>query len=202
VGVHATQACAACHKNGVYKGTRRDCVGCHQVNYNQTQSPNHAQAGFPTACEQCHRPTDSSWRGAGFNHNATFQLVGVHATQACAACHKNGVYKGTPRACVACHQTRYDQTANPNHRAAGFPTSCEVCHKPSDTSWTQATFSHTWFRLTGGHNRTCSSCHTTPNNFQLFSCVVCHDRTSIDNEHRGRTGYRYDSVACYSCHQR
>ena len=46
-GVHATQACATCHKNNVYKGTPRDCVGCHQPNYNATRNPNHAGGRLP-----------------------------------------------------------------------------------------------------------------------------------------------------------
>ena len=62
-GVHATQACASCHKNGVYKGTPRDCVGCHRTTYERTTSPNHAAAGFPTTCESCHRPTDRELEG-------------------------------------------------------------------------------------------------------------------------------------------
>ncbi|MFN8063062.1 MAG: hypothetical protein U0Q12_28175 [Vicinamibacterales bacterium] len=200
VGVHATQACTACHKNGVYKGTPRDCVGCHKPDYDRAANPNHVQSGFSTTCDQCHKPTDPTWKGASFNHGQFFALVGVHATQACTACHKNGVYKGTPRDCVGCHRAKYDATRNPNHTAAGFPTTCDQCHKATDTAWTQGKFNHTQFPLSGPHNVTCAQCHTTPNNFQAFSCTVCHDRTRTDAQHRGRSGYRYDSLACYQCH--
>ena len=202
VGVHATQACAACHRNNVYKGTPRECYGCHQANYQQAQNPNHVSAGFPTTCDSCHRPTDPSFRGAGFNHSAVFQLVGVHATQACAACHKNNVYRGTPRDCVGCHLANYQQTRNPNHTAAGFPTTCEACHQPSDASFTQGRFTHTAFPITSGRHsgQACSVCHIDPNSYKVFSCTVCHDRTKTDSKHQGRAGYRYDSIACYSCH--
>ena len=124
---------AACHKNNVYKGTPRDCVGCHAADYQKTTSPNHAAAGFPTTCEQCHQPTASTWSTGSFNHATVYPLVGAHATQACAACHKNGVYKGTPRDCVGCHLADYQRTTNPNHAAAGFPTTCEQCHQQSAT---------------------------------------------------------------------
>ena len=199
-GVHATQTCATCHKNNVYKGTARDCVGCHQADYTRAASPNHVTAGFPTSCDSCHRATDPQWKGASFNHNQFFALQGVHATQTCATCHVNNVYKGTARACVGCHLPNYNASRNPNHLAAGFPTSCDTCHRVTDTLWSQGRFTHTAFPLTGPHNVTCAQCHTTANNFAVFSCTVCHDRTRMDSKHAGRNGYRYDSNACYSCH--
>ena len=200
VGLHATQQCTACHKNNVYKGTPRDCVGCHLTQYNATTKPNHPAAGFSTACDSCHKPTDTQWTGVTFNHNAVFSLVGVHATQQCATCHKNNVYKGTPRDCVGCHVTEYNATRTPNHASAGFPTTCDSCHKATDTLWSQGKFTHTRFPLTGRHNVACAQCHTTANNFQVFSCTVCHGRSETDGQHRGRAGYVYDSNACYSCH--
>jgi hypothetical protein len=201
VGVHATQACTACHKNGVYRGTPRDCFTCHQANYNQTTNPNHAAAGYSAACDSCHRATDPTWLTATVNHTS-FPLVGVHATQACTACHKNGVYLGTPRDCFSCHQTNYNQTTNPNHAAAGFPTTCDQCHKATDASWTLGTFAHTAFPITGRHAAACSSCHTSPTNYKVFTCLTCHDRASTDSHHQGRSGYVYDSQACYTCHPR
>jgi hypothetical protein len=72
--------------------------------YERTTAPNHVQAGFSTTCEQCHRPTDATWGSGGFNHNTVFPLIGTHAVQACAACHKGGVYAGTGRNCVDCHR--------------------------------------------------------------------------------------------------
>jgi hypothetical protein len=198
-GVHATTACTNCHKNNVYKGTPRDCIGCHQAKYNATTNPNHAAAGFPTSCETCHKATSSTWTGGTFNHNTVFQLQGVHATTACANCHKNNVYKGTPRDCVGCHQAKYTATTNPNHAAAGFPTSCETCHKATSSTWTGATFSHS-FPRTGNHNVACNQCHTTPNNFVVYACTACHERNRADDKHRGVNGYRYDSTACFACH--
>ena len=199
-GVHATIQCAVCHKNNVFRGTARDCAGCHIAKYNATTSPNHVAAGFPTSCETCHRATDAQWTGAGFNHNAVFTLQGIHATVQCATCHRNNVYKGTARDCAGCHITRYNTTTNPNHASAGFPTACDSCHRATDTSWNQGRFSHTQFPLSGRHNVACAQCHTTANNYRVFSCTVCHSRSETDSKHRGRAGYVYDSNACYSCH--
>ena len=200
-GAHASAACASCHRNNVYRGTPRDCLGCHRDDYDRTSAPAHAAAGFPTTCDSCHRASDASWRGAGFNHNAVFQLEGRHATTTCASCHRNNVYRGTPRSCVGCHQDAYDRTLSPNHRTAGFPTSCESCHRASHASWTQGTFNHRFPITSGPHRETCSTCHTG-GSFQTFTCVVCHDhnRTKMDDKHKSINGYRYDSLTCYGCH--
>ena len=200
VGLHATTACATCHVNGIFKGTPRTCVGCHQAKYNATRSPNHASTGFNTTCDTCHRETDLQWTGASFNHNSTFALVGKHAATACATCHVNNLYKGTPRTCVGCHLANYNATRTPNHASTGFNTTCETCHRATDSAWTQGTFTHTRFPITGPHNVACAQCHTTPNNYQVFSCTVCHTRSETDGHHRGKSGYVYDSNACYSCH--
>ncbi|MGE0814630.1 MAG: multiheme c-type cytochrome [Vicinamibacterales bacterium] len=198
VGRHAAAQCATCHVNGVFKGTPRDCVGCHRTQYDRTTAPNHAQAGFSTQCDSCHRATDSQWTGVTFNHNQFFALQGVHAQQQCATCHVNGVYKGTPRTCVGCHQTAYNNTRNPNHAQSGFPTTCDSCHRATDTSWTQGRFTHTRFPLSGKHNVPCAQCHTSPP--PAFNCLNCHTRAKTDDQHKGRSGYRYDSAACYACH--
>ena len=136
--VGAARTGGLCHvpsSNNVYRGTPRDCVGCHRADYNRTTSPAHAAAGFPTTCENCHRPTDTSWRGAGFNHASVFPLVGQHAQAACATCHKQQRLRGTPRDCVGCHQRRVQPHDAPAHAAAGFPTTCENCHRATDSSW-------------------------------------------------------------------
>ncbi len=202
LGLHAAQACTACHRSLVFKGLPSACSSCHMAQYQATTNPNHVQAGFPTTCETCHKASDTSWQQGTFNHATVFPLVGVHATQPCVACHKNGVYSGTPRDCAGCHLPQYQATTNPNHQAAGFPTTCETCHRATDTSWQQGTFNHTWFPITSGKHagNPCSACHTSPSNFAVFTCITCHGRTQTDSHHRGVSGYRYDSLACYACH--
>ncbi|HEX7829574.1 MAG TPA: hypothetical protein VF787_07950 [Thermoanaerobaculia bacterium] len=201
-GRHATQACDACHLGGVYRGTPRTCAGCHQNDYNGTRDPNHISAGFPTTCETCHKFTDTSWDQGVFNH-LTFPLAGIHSSRPCGECHIGGVYPGTPRTCAGCHLTAYDAARDPNHIAAGFPTTCDLCHRFADTSWTQGVFNHTRFPITTGRHagHACSACHTNPSVFQVFSCTTnCHDRGETDGHHREVAGYQYVSLACYACH--
>ncbi len=204
LGRHLTTTCASCHTNGLYKGTTRTCVACHQPDYDRTTDPNHAAAGYSTTCESCHSESAATWLGARVNHEAYYPLVGRHSITSCTSCHGSGVYKGTPTTCVACHQTDYSRTTNPNHTAAGFPVTCESCHNAADAAWTLGRFTHTWFPITSGKHagNACSVCHTDPGNYKSFTCLTCHehDRARMDDKHRERAGYRYDSNACYACH--
>ncbi len=204
-GGHKAAACQQCHGDGVYKGKSTLCVSCHQTDYNQTTSPNHVSAQFPTDCSACH--TTIVWTTATFNHSATaFPLTGLHQTATCQQCHSDGVYKGKNMACVACHQTDYTTAANPNHQAAQFPPTCQDCH--TTLTWLGATFDHDaqWFPVYSGQHRgkwsTCADCHTNPGNFTVFSCLTCHEhsQSQMDSKHQGNSGYRYNSQQCYSCH--
>ena len=206
-GVHTTQACTICHVSNIYKGTPTTCVGCHlnkyAKNYNNSVNPPHVAAGFPTTCDTCHQFSAVAWSPASFNHSTatTYPLVGLHATQACAGCHKNNVFKGTARDCYTCHKALYTATKTPNHIAAGFPTTCDSCHKATDASWPLGKFNHSWFPITSGnHNRPCAECHTTANVFTVFNCTICHTKSSTDSKHKGRSGYVWTSTACYACH--
>jgi hypothetical protein len=202
-GMHRTIGCDACHKNGRFtSATAGGCISCHRGDYERTKNPNHATAGFSTACESCHRASDVTWHGA-VNHSLFFPLVGRHATLDCSSCHAGGVFQGTPDTCYGCHRTLYERTTNPSHLAAGFGTACEGCHNATDAAWTLGRFAHAQFPIKSGAHagRACSACHTTATSYALFSCVTgCHARSQTDSQHNGRAGYRYDSSACYACH--
>ncbi len=206
-GVHTTQACTACHKNNVYKGTPRDCYTCHQADYQNSKNPGHAAAGFPTTCDTCHKFSDPAWKPASFNHSTatTFPLAGVHTTQACTACHKNNVYKGTPRDCYTCHQADYQNSVNPGHAAAGFPTTCDTCHRFSDPAWRPSSFNHstsTTFPLAGTHTtQLCSACHVS-NVFKGTprDCYTCHKNDYQKSVNPGHVAAGFPTT-CDSCHK-
>ncbi len=205
-GAHRSTTCAQCHGDGVYVGKPTTCVSCHQTDFNQTNDPNHVAAHFPTDCTACH--TTTNWN-ANFNHAGTqFPLTGAHTSTPCDACHGDGVYVGKPSTCVNCHQTDYNQ-ASLNHPAAGFSTDCKSCH--TTVTWTGATFDHdaSFFPIYSGKHRgkwsTCTECHTTPNNYQSFTCLQCHEhsnKASVDSDHRQVNGYQYVSTECLRCHTR
>ncbi len=205
LGAHVSVSCAQCHINGQYNGTPTDCWSCHQQDYLDTNDPNHQAAGFSHLCLQCH--TMNGWEGGTFNHNNTdFPLTGAHVSVNCASCHVNNQYNGTPTACFFCHQADYNGATNPNHPAAGFPTTCQTCH--NTVNWNQAQFNHAqWFPIYSGSHQgewdQCSDCHTNPNNYTVFSCIICHEHSNqqeVNQDHQGVQGYSYNSQACYQCH--
>ncbi len=202
-GAHTPLACASCHTNGQFTGLSATCVSCHLKDFNSATNPNHVTSAFPQTCEVCHSTT--AWSPASFNHNQTsFPLTGAHVNVACASCHINNVFAGTPADCYSCHKTEYQTTNNPNHAASGFPTTCASCH--NTTSWTGATFNHSQFPIYSGNHAhawtTCGDCHTNSSNYQVFSCINCHthDQASTDPHHRSVRGYVYAPTSCYSCH--
>ena len=196
------RACTDCHVNGNYNITNTACVSCHQNDYNNAKSPvDHIAAKFPTTCEMCHDTV--AWTDGTFNHSSTgWALTGSHTVppRACTDCHVNGNYNITNTDCYSCHKADYDGTTNPNHAAAGFPTTCQTCH--DTVVWTDAQFNHTWFPMNHGNAKgVCSTCHTNPNDYSVFTCTNCHTKSQTDQDHRGVSGYVYNSTNCYQCHK-
>jgi hypothetical protein len=211
-GSHLSTDCEDCHTPSdqgslTFVNRPTECVTCHGAAYAEAVEPDHDGLGFPRRCEECHATT--VWPKARFTHSGTaFPLTGAHLTVACAGCHQNGVYRGTTAECAGCHQSDYDGTTDPVHGAAGFPTTCAECH--STRGWDGAAFNHdgSFFPIYSGAHRGkwsgCSTCHVDPSSFARFTCLTCHehDQPRMDDKHRERAGYRYDSQACLSCHPR
>ena len=201
-GAHIAVACASCHANGVYKGKPTTCISCHQTDYNGTNNPGHAAAGYSTDCTTCH--TTTTWAGAAFNHNTgtTFPLTGAHVPLTCNSCHADGVFKGKPTTCVSCHQPEYGRTASPPHVAAGFANTCATCH--TTTSWLTATFNHTTattFPLTGAHLAVaCSACHGDGiYKGKLTTCVSCHQTEYANTKTPPHMAAGFANT-CATCH--
>lgn len=205
-GAHLTTPCLNCHAAG-YTGTTTICSDCHIDDFNQSANPNHPALGIPITCETCHT-ANPGWQPAAFPiHNNYYPLTGEHANIAndCAVCHA-GNYTTTPNTCFGCHEEEYNQTSDPNHINAQFPTTCEDCH--STNAWTPATFNHDgqYFPIYSGQHQgqweTCADCHTNPANYAIFSCIDCHahNQAAMDEEHQGIGGYVYNSQACLECH--
>ncbi len=197
-GAHTAASCSACHVGGVFAGTPQDCASCHLDDFNASTDPDHVGQGFPTTCDDCH--STLAWRPAHFGHKG-WPLTGAHASADCTACHAGGVYSGLPSSCVDCHLRDYTGATNPDHAAAGFPQSCEVCH--NTVTWRGASFDHSFPIDVGNHsNLSCSDCHLVPRNFTSFSCTHCHEhnRAAMGKEHVDVRSYQWLSSACYACH--
>jgi hypothetical protein len=100
----------------------------------------------------------------------------------------------------------YNNTNDPPHAAAQFPTDCSDCH--STNAWEPADWDHDaqYFPIyTGAHREAwnnCADCHNNPGNYAHFECINCHehDKPTMDAKHREVNDYSYDSPSCYSCH--
>lgn len=179
-GAHVNVACEACHVNKVYRGTAQDCFACHA-------SDDQHQGQFGTVCSLCHET--SSWKNVIFDHKDTaFPLQGRHANVQCAACHANGVFKGTPNNCFACH-------ASDDKHQGQFGTDCAACHNVS--GWQNVSFDHnnTAFPLRGSHASVqCQACHV--NGVYKGTATDCYSCHASSDVHNGQFG-----TSCGSCHQ-
>jgi hypothetical protein len=203
IGKHVTVPCTQCHINGKFAGTPTDCASCHITDYNGTNNPPHAQAGFAaSACATCHTP--AGWDSSTFNHNQFFALTNAHSNLQCSQCHTGGNYTSAPTTCAGCHITQYNSTTTPPHAQASFaPTICSACH---DTiAWTDGKFDHntqTTFPLTGKHIAVaCSACHSSGVYKGLSTdCASCHltDYNATNNPPHAQAGFA--ASACATCH--
>jgi hypothetical protein len=203
VGNHLIADCQQCHPRYVdlyFEPLNIDCYACHLTDYNSTQNPNHASAGFSTQCQDCHDLSSSSWATVNVVHDF-FPLVGGHAISDCFQCHQQGGnFSGLSPDCITCHQDDYNSVQDPNHIAGNFPTNCTVCH--TIYGWSPANFDHnaTTFPLTGKHVTVdCQECHSTGYSGTPTDCYACHREdyeTTNDPNHVAR-GY---STVCTDCH--
>ena len=212
VGVHSNVDCYQCHKSETFHrfevlGT--ECFNCHSEEYAATTEPNHVINGYSTQCENCHSVFSKEWKGAGFNHSF-FPLTQGHAINDCIRCHVNGKYTDTSGDCFSCHQSDYSNTANPGHLALSFSENCAECHT-TNPGWKPANFKQhdaMSFPIYSGKHQgewdNCTDCHSNTGNYKVFSCLDCHEhnKSEMDNEHEGESGYSYNSTACLNCHPR
>jgi hypothetical protein len=202
VGVHATVDCYQCHTSETSQrfdvlGT--ECYSCHSENYAATTQPNHILAGYSIQCSDCHNIFSKEWKGTGFNHSF-FPLTQGHTITDCSKCHVNGNYTNTSGECISCHQADYNATTNPNHVSANYSINCIACHTTAP-GWKPATFDHSKFPLTQGHNITdCSSCHVNGNYTNTSSeCVSCHQSDYNATTNPSHTSLNF-STTCTECH--
>lgn len=131
-GGHATAACETCHVGGVFKGTPKNCDGCHALGKRVVATPkstNHIVTDAP--CESCHFNT-STFLGARYNHSLA-----------------------RPGDCASCHNGRIAKGKHAGHVPTTY--SCDQCHRTS--SWIPASWNHTNNALATYSGQPCMSCH-------------------------------------------
>jgi hypothetical protein len=194
---HRDMACEYCHVNGVFKGTPRNCAGCHTIGGRISATPkppNHVASD--SNCALCH---------SGYNFAPIFRMDHTGAKGTCASCHNNVTATGkdakhilSDNNCTACHTTVAFTPARMEHadllqkeQCAGChngvrasaktlrhvitTSSCNDCH--TTLSWSPARFNHS------GVTGLCQSCH---NGITAMGKVSNHPATALD---------------CSSCHR-
>lgn len=133
-GAHSTLDCNSCHSGG-YMGTPNTCIACHQANYDGAMNPDHASAGFPTDCLDCHN--EDAWTPSTFDHdNLYFPIY-------------SGKHEGEWNLCVDCHTVPSDFSV----------FSCIDCHEHNDQ--TQVDDDHQGVSGYIYESNACYSCHPT-----------------------------------------
>ena len=130
-GRHEDVRCETCHQRGIFKGTPRECVGCHvQNNTRGAQAMPALHVQTLQTCDSCHN--------LGSFANARFSHFGV-MPGGCASCHtglrapgKSANHPRTSAACDQCHstQTFTGAVAKPaNHIPYAVTAACSDCHR-------------------------------------------------------------------------
>ena len=180
--IHTTLKCEQCHVGGVFKGTPKECAGCHTIGSRVGATPkpiNHVQTTF--SCDTCH-VSPTSFLVKSFQHfgivngcatchsDTANQSIGVvkinratHITtfMPCENCHINTStflsarmdHTGITSGCASCHGGQSTKVVS--QPVAHIPTNgldCGACH--NTTTFLGATFSHA--SVVAG---TCGTCH-------------------------------------------
>lgn len=164
-GGHQSVPCEECHIRGVFRGTPRNCIGCHTRGLGTGGSRMPANHIPTTAeCDLCHTVNrlGATWNTVRMDH------LGISSN------------------CELCHNGQMASGKNRGHIPTNQP--CELCHR-SNLSWAVARMDHT------GISANCTACHNNPSfpfaggtpkncaGHQFFQtgCENCHKTTSWTN---------------------
>jgi len=144
----------------------------------------------------------------GVINHTKFPLTQGHNISDCAKCHINGNYSNVSTDCKSCHQKDYNATTNPVHSTLAFSTTCTECHTTAP-GWKPAKYTQhdaLSFPIYSGKHQgqwnSCTDCHSNASNYKEFNCLNCHahNKTDMDDKHKGESGYAYISASCLNCH--
>ena len=172
--------CASCHKSGVFLGTPKNCVACHNGDPLRTtvsRSANHIPT-LLTDCNSCHNTTSFTtlW---SMNHSSV-------GSTACSSCHSGTyavVYNAqakpanhipTSAECGSCHAVPSNGSSFPvtawdtvSHETihSGITTGCVTCHDNYIAK------GKAWYSAHPVTSDQCEQCHSTSAAFKCASAV-------------------------------
>ncbi len=126
---HDIADCTACHKGASYSDISPECISCHQDDYNNAQSVDHAGLNFSTDCTQCHG-MGPGWSPARFdNHDDNLFPIysGNHqgVWNTCTDCHLNP-NDYSQFSCIICHDNQAE-LADDHNDVNGYAFNDEAC---------------------------------------------------------------------------
>ena len=209
-GIHLLTECSSCHVEGIFKGTPRDCAGCHTKGRRIIATPMSAKHIATTEeCNVCHTNA-VTFVGTRYNH-------GRAIPGQCTTCHNGLVAPGRPashnagvkltNSCDSCHRTFVWLPASFNH--IGAPQTCTNCHNGA-TATARPTSNHA---KDGRLTYQCGSCHTyfgwLPASYghadanYVGLCTACHDYSTGKNYTPIKAGHiNTNGSECSACHNK
>ncbi len=211
-GIHNAQwqQCTECHTTPSDR-TQFSCFNCHKHNQTDTDAIHSGFAGYAYQSQLCLDCHPTGVRGSYVDHDAQFFPIfsGKHNNQwsQCSACHTNPTDRKEFN-CFTCHKHNQTDTDNTHSGMQGYSylsPLCLDCH-PDGQAGRFIAHDGQYFPIYSGKHRSkwsqCSTCHEVPGDRKQFTCFNCHEhnRTAMDDKHKGESGYSYNSQVCYGCH--
>ena len=214
-GAHTFAECGSCHVGGVFKGTPRNCSGCHTKGQRVialTMSSKHLLT--TEQCDVCHTNTVTFY-GARYNHSKAI-------SGQCASCHNRYIATGRPashtsinkatKSCDSCHRTYAWLPSSWNH--SGVLAGCVTCHvaggdgaafvRTNVSGTTAEAFAHKYSAVPN-----CESCHRSFTNWYgaLYdhagagsSCSTCHNGATATGTAQFSGHTSIGTSECSTCH--
>ncbi|MDP2804598.1 MAG: hypothetical protein Q8O24_01530 [Gallionellaceae bacterium] len=215
LGLHSTVECGTCHVAGIFKGTPKNCAGCHTKGMRVVATPKSLKHLVTTEpCEVCHTNAVTFY-GARYNH-------GKATPGQCATCHNGVIATGKvashstgnklTKSCDSCHRTFAWLPSNWNH--LGNTAACVTCHV---TGGEGAAYVKTAIAGTSpeafAHNAqnaglSCESCHRSYTSWSgaVYSphasgtCSTCHNGSRATGIAQKSGHVAIGSNDCSQCH--
>ncbi|MBI5889524.1 MAG: hypothetical protein HZB47_02455 [Nitrosomonadales bacterium] len=205
-GGHAAAACETCHVAGVFRGTARNCDGCHSLGKRVVATPKstgHIVTDAP--CDTCHFNA-STFLGARYNHGTAQpgQCLTCHngrLSMAKPASHAGNLNKST-KSCDQCHRSYTWLPASWNHIGVA-PGNCATagCHVQGSNQYFRGS-THTGYKLS---DPACDDCHSyfawSPAPYKHNSPAVCSScHNGVTAAGKGPT-HGSTTAECNTCHR-
>ena len=169
--IHTTLRCEQCHVGEIFKGTPKECSGCHTIGSRVAATPkpiNHVSTN--AACDTCHS-TPTSFLVSSFSHIGVInKCSSCHNGQSLGVVSKPATHFPTLLPCESCHtNTTTFAVARMDH--TGITSNCSICHGGQFPGITSKPTTHI------ATTASCEACHT--NTFTFAGAAFNHSTSVV-----------------------